>query len=59
MDIASILGLIVCAAMVILGIVTGDEGVAALGNFYDRNSVFITIGGTFACTLVFFSLKDF
>lgn len=59
MDIASILGLVVCIAMVFLGIVTGDDGMAAIKNFYDRNSIFITLGGSFACTMIFFSIKDF
>ena len=59
MDIASIAGIIVCAGMVIMGIVTGDEGVAALGNFVDVKSILITIGGSFASVLVFFSLKDY
>lgn len=59
MDIASIAGIIVCAGMVIMGIVTGDEGVAALGNFVEIKSILITIGGSFASVLVFFSLKDY
>lgn len=59
MDIASIMGLVVCMAMVFLGIVTGDDGISAIGNFYDRNSIFITFGGSFACTMIFFSIKDF
>lgn len=51
MDLATILGIILCAAFVILGIVTGDAGPAALGNFKDTVSVFVTFGGSFACIL--------
>lgn len=59
MDIASVAGIVVCLAMVIMGIVTGDDGVAALGNFVDYKSVMITLGGAFASVLIFYSLKDF
>lgn len=59
MDIASVVGLVVCIGMVIMGIVTGDEGVAALGNFMDYKSALITFGGSFASVMVFYSIKDF
>lgn len=52
MDLASIVGLIMCLAFMIIGIVTGDGGVAALGNFYDLTSIFVTFGGAFMCTLL-------
>lgn len=52
MDIASIIGLLLCFGFMILGIVTGDQGAAALGNFYDTTSVFVTFGGAFMCTLI-------
>lgn len=58
MDIASILGLVICAVLVVFGI-TVDEGFSVMMNFYDLPSVLITLGGSFACTLVYFSLKDF
>ena len=47
MDLATLVGLVVCAGMVIMGIVTGDEGVAALGNFVDG---FLFHKGLFKCT---------
>ena len=47
MDLASIVGLIMCLAFMIIGIVTGDGGVAALGNF-----IFVTFGGAFMCSLL-------
>lgn len=52
MDLASIVGLIMCLAFMIIGIVTGDAGVAALGNFYDLTSIFVTFGGAFMCSLL-------
>lgn len=58
MDIASIAGLIVCISMIVMGIVTGDEGWAALINFYDYKSILITFGGAFSSTLVFYTFKD-
>ena len=52
LDIASILGLIMCLLVVIYGIINGPQGVAALGNFYDPPSIFITLGGAFLCMLI-------
>ena len=52
MDIASIIGLVMCLGFMILGIVSGELGVAALGNFGDRTSVFVTFGGAFMCCLI-------
>ena len=51
MDIASIIGLIMCFCFMILGIVTGDQGVSAIGNFWDLPSVMVTFGGSLMCTL--------
>ena len=59
MDIASIAGLIVCLAMVIFGIISGDDGALALKNFIHGQSAMITFGGSFASVLIFYSLKDF
>ena len=42
MDLASIIGMLGCAAAVVYGIVSGDQGFAALGNFYDFSSILIT-----------------
>lgn len=52
MDIATLIGLIACAAFCFLGIVTGNEGFAALGHFGDTVSVFITLGGSICCMLM-------
>lgn len=58
MDIASILGLIVCICMVIFGIVI-DSGFVGVLSFLHAPSAAITFGGAFAATLISFSLKDF
>ncbi|MBH1941994.1 motility protein A [Mobilitalea sibirica] len=52
MDKASIIGLVLCIVMVIFGIITGDKGVAALVDFVDPTSAFITLGGAFASILI-------
>ncbi len=60
MDLASIIGLIGCAGFIVFGIVSGDQGMAALPNFYDLNSILITIGGSLACMLTMASdFKDY
>lgn len=48
MDIASLIGMLMGVAMVVFGIISGDQGVAALGNFGDLPSIIITIGGSLA-----------
>ncbi len=53
MDFASVIGLVACLIIVLIGIIWGQaDPVAILGNFYDLASVFITIGGTLFCTLI-------
>ncbi|MBQ8147657.1 MAG: motility protein A [Lachnospiraceae bacterium] len=62
MDIASILGLILCGVLMIFGIVFDkNTGVvmSKLGNFFDVPSLLITFGGTFMCVLASSPLKDF
>lgn len=61
MDIASILGLVICFGLVIFGIVFGDNGIdfSVMGNFINIPSVIITIGGTFACLFASYSIKDY
>lgn len=51
MDLASIIGILGCVAAVVYGIVSGDQGVAALGNFYDFASILVTVVGSFMCML--------
>ncbi len=52
LDLASILGLVMCLIVVAYGIVSGPQGFSALGNFYDTPSIFITFGGAFLCVLI-------
>lgn len=51
-DIASIIGMVMCMALMVLGIVQGPAGVASLGNFYDLTSILVTFGGAFMCCLM-------
>ncbi len=59
MDLATLIGLILCFGLVVFGITTGDAGFSALQNFIDPASIFITFGGAFCSTLTSHKLKDF
>ncbi len=59
MDLATIIGLVMCFGLMIFGIVTGDDGFAALGNFVHAQSALITLGGAFGATLVSNKMTDF
>ncbi len=60
MDLATLCGIVVGIALIFLGIVTGDQGASALGNFIDPMSAVITFGGTFTCLLTMSkSFKDY
>lgn len=59
MDLASIIGLIACFVLVVYGIVSGDEGAAALWNFLDPASALITFGGSFSCILASYTISEF
>ncbi len=59
MDLATVIGIVGGAVFVFLGIVTGEQGFSALGNFVDPVSVLITIGGSFSGLLTSYSLSDF
>ncbi len=52
LDIASILGLVMCFVIVVYGITVGQDGLSVLLNFYDVPSIFITFGGAFMCMLM-------
>ncbi|MBO6108723.1 MAG: MotA/TolQ/ExbB proton channel family protein [Eubacterium sp.] len=52
MDIASVGGLLGCAIAVVYGIVSGDQGFAALGNFWDMPSFLIVVIGALMCMLI-------
>lgn len=59
MDIASLIGIVVCIVLVVWAIISGDQGVAALGNFADFQSVLITLGGAFCAVMAGTSMKGF
>ena len=59
MDLASIIGLGVCVAMMLIGIMTGDDGVAGIKYFFDFKSLLITYGGAFFAVLASMNLKDY
>jgi len=59
LDIASIVGLLLCIVLCIYGIVGGDQGFAAIINFLDPASAFITIGGSMCAVLAGNSLSSF
>lgn len=62
MDLASILGLVMCLVIVVFGMVYSPAGVnfSVMLNFFDLPSVFITIGGALCCVLIMSpSLKTF
>lgn len=59
LDIASILGLILCILLVVFGIITGDDGVPAIKNFIEYKSALITFGGAFCAVLTSNSLQGF
>ena len=51
MDIATLVGLVLCFGCVILGIITSG-GVSSFGHFGDLPSVFVTLGGSFCCMMM-------
>lgn len=59
MDLATLIGLVAGISLMLLGIVSGDQGFAALGNFWDFNSVLITFGGSFMAVLASNTMKDY
>ena len=61
MDIASIIGLILCGILIVFGITyhAGSFDFSKLQNFWDIPSIIITLGGTFMCVLASNSMKDF
>lgn len=58
MDIATILGLVICFAMFLVGVATSG-GLQSIGSYWDVPSVFITFGGAFAAVLASNSIQSF
>lgn len=63
MDLASILGLVICGILIVFGIVFDEDTMSFLFSnlppFFNVPSVLITFGGTFMCVLASSPLKDF
>lgn len=58
MDIATIIGLVICFGMVLLGVATSG-GLQALPSYFDPPSIAITFGGAFSTILASNSIKSF
>ena len=58
MDIASIIGLVVCFVLMVFGILYGND-VSVIINFLDAPSALITFGGAFCCILASYTLPSF
>ena len=52
MDIASIIGLVLAMILMIIAIITGEQGIAGIKAFLDPGSALITFGGAFSACLV-------
>ena len=58
MDLASILGLVLCFAMCIYGIID-NAGIENIGRYLDLPSAIITFGGSFFAVMASYSMADF
>ena len=58
MDLASLLGLVICLGLVLFAIMAGN-GPAAIKYFLDFQSALITLGGAFCAVMVSFTIADF
>lgn len=59
MDLASLIGIIGGIVLIVIGIITGEEGPAALKNFGDFVSIVITLGGTMTGLLTSNTISDY
>lgn len=59
MDLASVVGLVLCGVLIVFGIINSGGSIAAMGNFADFPSILITIGGSFSCMLASYQMSDF
>ncbi len=58
MDIATLIGIILGAVMIVFGIISGASAAAITENFIDVPSVIITIGGSISSLITSYTLKD-
>ncbi len=59
MDIASLVGMIVCFVLVLYGMIDSAGGVAGFGYFVNLPSALITFGGSFFATMMSVSMPNF
>ena len=59
MDLATLISLIGGVALVFIGIVSGEQGGAALGNSGEFVSIVITVGGTMAALMGSYTIADY
>ena len=60
MDIASIIGLVLALVLMVIAIITGDQGIAGIKGFLDPGSALITFGGAFSvCLVMSSSIKEY
>ena len=52
LDLASVLGLVICFVIVVYGITVGQSSFSVLLNFVDVSSILITFGGSLCCVLI-------
>ncbi|MBR6381556.1 MAG: MotA/TolQ/ExbB proton channel family protein [Lachnospiraceae bacterium] len=58
MDIASLVGFLMCLGMLIFGIISA-AGIGGFGSYIDVPSAIITFGGAFAAVMCSYSMSDF
>lgn len=59
MDLATLLGIVICFAFFVISVAIGEDGMAGMLYFWDPPSVMITFGGAFCCILTSYSMKDY
>ena len=59
MDIASIVGLVVCFVLLVYSIIMGAGLSGLVNSFVDLNSVLITFGGSFFTVMASVSMEDY
>ncbi|MCR5734897.1 MAG: motility protein A [Lachnospiraceae bacterium] len=59
MDIATVLGLILCIVFIIASVALGQDGIGGIVYFLDAPSAMITFGGAFAAIFAGYKLPDF
>ncbi len=58
-DIASLVGIVLCFVLIVISIIIGDGSASAVFNFLDAPSALITFGGSFLCILASYQMQDY